>query len=149
MPDGKVRFPGEDAMSRPTLRNFLEPMKAFRYNEKEGEVVILDYGVSKAEKARVWDTEQKAMVTKSIKNHFRQISTLRQYIVVPESRWQQMMDKVWAQPEKNSHRGRDSLFNNLIQNLVGIPRSAVSKFMKNNEFKQISNYPFPHIVLFI
>jgi len=104
VPDGKVRYPGEDAMSRPTLRNFLEAMKAFRYNEKENEVVILDYGVSKAEKARIWDSEAKAMVTKSIKNQFRQIGTLRQYIVIPESRWQEYLNKVWAQPEKNSHR---------------------------------------------
>ena len=104
IPDGKARFPGEDAMSRPTLRHFMDTMKAFRYNAVTNQVVILDYGVSRAEKARVYDHEIGAFVIKPIKNPLRQIGTLRQYVVVPESQWNQYLGKVFGDCQKNSYR---------------------------------------------
>ena len=137
VPDGTAREPGENAMIRRTLKSFLETMKAFRYNAKENAVVVLDYGVSKAEKAKFWDEETKMVVVKPIKNPMRQIGTLRQYKVIPESKWEEYMDKIWGDVQKNAHRGRDSLFNNLMQNVIGIPRKAVDNYLKNQEFKQI------------
>ena len=104
VPDGTAREAGENAMIRRTLKSFLETMKAFRYNAKENAVVVLDYGVSKAEKAKFWDEETKMVVVKPIKNPMRQIGTLRQYKVIPESKWEEYMDKIWGDVQKNAHR---------------------------------------------
>ena len=135
--EGGHRKPGEDAMIRQTRKAFVETMKAFRYNAAEDKVVVLDYDDSRAEKGKVWDENLQKNVLVAIKNPMRSIGTVRAYVVVPESEWQTYLEKIYPDVQKNAHRGRDSLYNNLTQNLIGIPRSVVTKFIQNQEYHQV------------